>query len=239
MTGEITLRGLVLPIGGLKEKTLAAVRAGIREVIIPKLNEKDLADVPDEVKRKLKFSLAENVDDVLAGALDRKKISRTAPKRDRKIRARAAVQQPISFDMKRESDSTVSHQRGEQSRRSASCVHRCGSASLSGELKIPAGAKGVVIFAHGSGSSRHSPRNQFVARVIREAGNGTLLFDLLTEEEGLEDGRHGAPAFRHRPAGAPARRGHALARDATLGARPGHRILWFKHWWRRGAGRGG
>jgi ATP-dependent Lon protease len=94
MTGEITLRGLVLPIGGLKEKTLAAVRAGIREVIIPKLNEKDLADVPDEVKRKLKFSLAENVDDVLAGALDRKKISRTAPKRDRKIRARAAVSSP-------------------------------------------------------------------------------------------------------------------------------------------------
>jgi ATP-dependent Lon protease len=91
MTGEITLRGLVLPIGGLKEKTLAAVRAGIREVIIPKLNEKDLADVPSEVKRRLKFSLAENVDDVLAGALDRKKFSRTAPKRGRKTRARTAV----------------------------------------------------------------------------------------------------------------------------------------------------
>jgi ATP-dependent Lon protease len=84
MTGEITLRGLVLPIGGMKEKTLAAVRAGIREVIIPKLNEKDLADVPGEVKRKLKFSLAENVDDVLAGALERKKISQTRPKRGRK-----------------------------------------------------------------------------------------------------------------------------------------------------------
>ena len=73
MTGEITLRGLVLPIGGLKEKTLAALRAGIREVIIPKLNEKDLVDVPEEVKRKLKFTLAENVDDVLAVALDRRK----------------------------------------------------------------------------------------------------------------------------------------------------------------------
>jgi dienelactone hydrolase len=90
--------------------------------------------------------------------------------------------------MKRESDSTVSHQRGEQSAAISEpvCI-AVGSASLSGELKIPVGAKGVVIFAHGSGSSRHSPRNQFVARVIREAGNGTLLFDLLTEEEGLED----------------------------------------------------
>jgi ATP-dependent Lon protease len=90
MTGEITLRGLVLPIGGLKEKTLAAMRAGIREVIIPKLNEKDLADVPDEVKQKLKFTLAENVDEVLAVALGRQKTgtprtkpSRTQPKRRR------------------------------------------------------------------------------------------------------------------------------------------------------------
>jgi ATP-dependent Lon protease len=79
MTGEVTLRGLVLPIGGLKEKTLAAMRAGIRQVIIPKLNEKDLADVPDEVKRKLKFTLAETVDDVLAIALDRKKPAHVLP----------------------------------------------------------------------------------------------------------------------------------------------------------------
>ena len=53
MTGELTLRGLVLPIGGLKEKSLAALRAGIERVIIPKLNEKDLADVPPEVGRAL------------------------------------------------------------------------------------------------------------------------------------------------------------------------------------------
>lgn len=58
---------------------------------------------------------------------------------------------------------------------------------LSGELDIPTGARGVVLFAHGSGSSRHSPRNQFVAKVIREAGIGTLLFDLLTREEEIED----------------------------------------------------
>jgi ATP-dependent Lon protease len=71
MTGEITLRGLVLPIGGLKEKSLAAMRAGITTVIIPKLNEKDLADVPEEAKQKLKFVPVENVDEVLAVALEK------------------------------------------------------------------------------------------------------------------------------------------------------------------------
>ena len=55
-----------------------------------------------------------------------------------------------------------------------------GPIMLEGELSVPVGATGVVLFAHGSGSSRHSPRNQFVARTIREAGVGTLLFDLLT-----------------------------------------------------------
>ena len=69
MTGEITLRGLVLPIGGLKEKTLAAMRAGIKQVIVPKRNEKDLPDIPDEVKQTLKFHFVENVDEVLAVAL--------------------------------------------------------------------------------------------------------------------------------------------------------------------------
>jgi dienelactone hydrolase len=57
------------------------------------------------------------------------------------------------------------------------------SITLSGELSIPGRAEGLVLFAHGSGSSRHSPRNQYVAQVIREAGVGTLLFDLLTREE--------------------------------------------------------
>src|SRR5947208_1626343 len=71
MTGEITLRGLILPIGGLKEKSLAAMRAGISTVIIPKLNEKDLVDVPEEAKQKLKFIPVENVDEVLEAALDK------------------------------------------------------------------------------------------------------------------------------------------------------------------------
>ncbi|HEV7298505.1 MAG TPA: endopeptidase La [Tepidisphaeraceae bacterium] len=69
MTGEITLRGLVLPIGGLKEKTLAAMRAGIKQVIVPKRNEKDLPDLPDEVKKTLKFHFVSNVDEVLQVAL--------------------------------------------------------------------------------------------------------------------------------------------------------------------------
>jgi dienelactone hydrolase len=59
--------------------------------------------------------------------------------------------------------------------------------TLEGELKLPPRAGGVVIFAHGSGSSRLSPRNQYVARVLREAGLATLLFDLLTAEEEHED----------------------------------------------------
>lgn len=59
--------------------------------------------------------------------------------------------------------------------------------SLTGELIVPVGATGLVIFAHGSGSGRHSPRNQYVAQVIRKAGIGTLLFDLLTPEEEAVD----------------------------------------------------
>jgi pimeloyl-ACP methyl ester carboxylesterase len=62
-----------------------------------------------------------------------------------------------------------------------------GSFHLDGELVIPPHAPGVVLFAHGSGSSRHSPRNQFVARTIRDHGIGTLLFDLLTAHEERAD----------------------------------------------------
>jgi putative phosphoribosyl transferase len=58
-----------------------------------------------------------------------------------------------------------------------------GDAVLDGDLVVPSGASGIAVFAHGSGSSRHSPRNRSVARVIREAGVGSLLFDLLTREE--------------------------------------------------------
>jgi ATP-dependent Lon protease len=71
MTGEITLRGRVLPIGGLKEKLLAALRAGIKTVFIPKDNEKDLAEIPDNVKKGLKIFAVSHVDEVIAKALIR------------------------------------------------------------------------------------------------------------------------------------------------------------------------
>tara|TARA_B100000401_G_C52216094_1_gene443735 strand:- start:26 stop:538 length:513 start_codon:yes stop_codon:yes gene_type:complete len=76
MTGEITLRGNVLPIGGVKEKVTAAHRAGIKEVILPDLNRKDLEDVPDHVSKDLKFYFAKEILDVLkiaiSGVLNKK-----------------------------------------------------------------------------------------------------------------------------------------------------------------------
>jgi ATP-dependent Lon protease len=71
MTGEITLRGRVLPIGGLKEKLLAALRAGIKTVVIPEENVKDLAEIGDELKSKLEILPASRMDDVLKAALQR------------------------------------------------------------------------------------------------------------------------------------------------------------------------
>jgi ATP-dependent Lon protease len=68
MTGEITLRGLVLPVGGIKDKILAAHRAGLTTVILPKRNEKDLSDLPQSIKNKMHFVLAEHVDTVLNNA---------------------------------------------------------------------------------------------------------------------------------------------------------------------------
>jgi len=72
MTGEITLRGRVLPIGGLKSKILAAHLSGARIVILPKKNEKDLQDIPDEIRKQIKLILVESMDQVLEGALRRK-----------------------------------------------------------------------------------------------------------------------------------------------------------------------
>jgi len=69
MTGEISLRGLVLPIGGVKEKTLAALRAGIRTVMLPRRNEKDLEDVPAEAREKLEFVLLDRVEDAVRYAI--------------------------------------------------------------------------------------------------------------------------------------------------------------------------
>jgi ATP-dependent Lon protease len=70
MTGEITLRGRVLPIGGLKEKALGALRAGIKKIIIPFKNKKDLAEIPANIKRKIKFIPVKTMDEVLSIALN-------------------------------------------------------------------------------------------------------------------------------------------------------------------------
>ena len=69
MTGEVTLQGRVLPIGGLKQKVLAAHRSGLTEVILPKRNEGDLDDVPEQVRELMTFHVAESIDQVLVVAL--------------------------------------------------------------------------------------------------------------------------------------------------------------------------
>lgn len=97
MTGEVTLRGRVLPIGGLKEKTLAAKRMGINTVIIPARNRKDLDDIPKYIKKDMEFILAETMDDVLKAALKKTKrlpsrkklnISKTLKKNQKKGKSR-------------------------------------------------------------------------------------------------------------------------------------------------------
>jgi ATP-dependent Lon protease len=73
MTGELTLRGEILPIGGLKEKALAAYRAGVETLILPKENQKDMVEIPDEIKEKVKFVFVETMNQVLKLALDKKR----------------------------------------------------------------------------------------------------------------------------------------------------------------------
>jgi ATP-dependent Lon protease len=70
MTGEISLRGLVLPVGGIKEKVLGAMRAGIRRVMLPARNRKDLEEVPAEAKKKIEFVFLEDVDEAVRVVLE-------------------------------------------------------------------------------------------------------------------------------------------------------------------------
>ena len=70
MTGEITLRGRVLPVGGLKEKAIGALRAGIKTIVLPEKNRKDLVEIPNNIKRKIKFVPVKNMDEVLSIAFE-------------------------------------------------------------------------------------------------------------------------------------------------------------------------
>ncbi len=89
MTGEISLRGLVLPVGGIKEKIVAAARAGIRRVMLPARNRKDFEDIPEDVRKELEFVWLERVEEAVAAALDPARKD-AHPKR-RRARARRGV----------------------------------------------------------------------------------------------------------------------------------------------------
>ena len=69
MTGEITLTGLVLPVGGIKEKVLAARRVGIKRVVLPRENQKDLSELPEDVAKEMEFIFADKIEDVLSTAI--------------------------------------------------------------------------------------------------------------------------------------------------------------------------
>jgi ATP-dependent Lon protease len=84
LTGEITLRGRVLPIGGLKEKSLGALRAGIQTIVLPEKNKRDLVEIPANVKRKIRFITVKNMDEVIPLALEKGKRSVVSAKRKRK-----------------------------------------------------------------------------------------------------------------------------------------------------------
>ena len=77
MTGEISLRGLVLPVGGIKEKVLAALRAGVRTVLLPARNRKDLMEIPEEARAQLQFVWLERVEDALVASLGERRQMRT------------------------------------------------------------------------------------------------------------------------------------------------------------------
>jgi ATP-dependent Lon protease len=79
MTGEVTLRGKVLPVGGIKEKVLAAYRAGVKDVVLPRLNEGDLDDVPAEAKRALRFIPVDSADEALRAVLPERTLTPPAP----------------------------------------------------------------------------------------------------------------------------------------------------------------
>ncbi len=101
MTGEITLRGRVLPIGGLKEKCLAALHAGIKTIIVPERNEKDLGEIPKQLRRKLTLITAKNMSDVLKASLldkESRKVSVASDSRDKTAKKRRPKRKDKSLD---------------------------------------------------------------------------------------------------------------------------------------------
>jgi ATP-dependent Lon protease len=100
MTGEITLRGEVLPVGGIKEKVLAAHRAGIRTIVLPRLNERDLEDINRELRRSIHFVVVDNVSEVLDAAIKtstsgRKQGGPRAAQKASKKKARTTRRKPV------------------------------------------------------------------------------------------------------------------------------------------------
>jgi lipoic acid synthetase len=87
MTGEITLRGKVMPIGGVKEKVLAARRAGIKTVILPEKNKNDLDDVPEDLRKEMKFIFVDTIDQVIDAALDRRKVNNAGKRKSKEAPA--------------------------------------------------------------------------------------------------------------------------------------------------------
>jgi ATP-dependent Lon protease len=92
MTGEITLRGKVLPIGGMKEKLLAAHRVGITETILPKDNEKDLPDIPENIRNDMKLHFVDSMDEVLKIALEKEIEAQPPPAVTSPVETPAAIQ---------------------------------------------------------------------------------------------------------------------------------------------------
>ena len=79
MTGEITLRGRVLPVGGIKQKVLAAHRVGLKTIILPRRNEADLEEIPEDVRKEIDFVLVDTVDEVLEAALGDRRVPEVEP----------------------------------------------------------------------------------------------------------------------------------------------------------------